>query len=436
MLKSLHRTQGKWKMKIIIQPLKGTRDFYPHLMSRRNWLYGLIRQVSESFGYEEYEGPYLEKIALYAAKSGDELVKEQAFVFPDRGGDMITLRPELTPTLARMIAQKQNELVFPLKWWSFGPFWRYERPQKGRTREFLQWNIDLIGVNNPIADAEVIAIAADFFRKAGLTPDKVKLKINNRKLMDAEIQRIGFTADQKGMVLKLIDRKDKLASDAWEKYVLEKNVTPAQLEDLKSLLADKKLWKKSTELSELFPIIEQMEVGEYVEYDPQVIRGLDYYTGIVFEARDTTGENRAILGGGHYDNLVADVGGTPLPGVGFAMGDVVMSLLLEEQNLFPKQITNPANVLVTIFDTDSTGKSIALNSELQKNGLNSSLFPEQAKLEKQLKFADRSGFRFVLILGPEEDAKGQVMLKDLKNRTQEAVDRKELAAKIKHLLQH
>ena len=422
-------------MKIIIQPLKGTRDFYPHLMSRRNWLNGLIRMVSESFGYEEYEGPYLEKIALYAAKSGDELVKEQAFVFPDRGGDLITLRPELTPTLARMIAQKQNELIFPLKWWSFGPFWRYERPQKGRTREFFQWNIDLIGENSAIADAEIISIAANFFRQAGLTPGDVKLKINNRKLMDEEIQRIGFTRDQMGTVLKLIDRKDKLSPEAWEKYVLEKNVSPAQLEGLKRLLADNELWKKSSELSELFPILDQMKVGEYVEYDPQVIRGLDYYTGTVFEARDTSGENRAILGGGHYDNLVADVGGNPVPGVGFAMGDVVIGLLLEEQNLFPKQIARPAKVLVTIFDKSSTGKSISLNSELQKSGLNTSLYPEQAKLEKQLKFADRSDFRFVLILGPEEDAKGQVMLKDLKNRTQEAIDRKELFARIQHMLE-
>ena len=421
-------------MKQIIQSLKGTRDFYPQLMARRNWLYGLIRQVSESFGYEEYEGPYLEKIALYAAKSGDELVKEQAFVFPDRGGDMITLRPELTPTLARMIAQKQNELVFPLKWWSFGPFWRYERPQKGRTREFFQWNIDLIGVNSPIADAEIISIAANFFRKAGLTPSQVKIKVNNRKLMDAEIQRIGFPADQKGMVLKLIDRKGKLSPDAWEKYTLENGVTPTQLEELKSLLADKELWKKSSELSELFPILTQMGVRDYVEYDPQVIRGLDYYTGTVFEASDTGGEKRAILGGGHYDNLVADVGGTPLPGVGFAMGDVVVSLLLEEQNLFPGQAANPADVLVTIFDLGSTGKSIALDAELRKGGLKTSLYPEPAKLDKQLKFADRSGFRFVLILGPEEDSKGQVTLKDLKNRTQEAVDKKDLVAKIQLLV--
>src|SRR5512147_661045 len=151
-------------MKNIVQAVKGTRDFYPDEMALRTWLYEAIRQVSEAFGYQEYDGPFLEKIDLYAAKSGEELVKEQAFVFPDRGGDLITLRPELTPSLARMVAQKQGELAFPLRWWSFGPFWRYEKPQRGRTREFFQWNIDMLGVNSPEADAELIAICAAFFQ--------------------------------------------------------------------------------------------------------------------------------------------------------------------------------------------------------------------------------------------------------------------------------
>ena len=151
-------------MKNIVQSVKGTRDFYPEQMAVRTWLYQMIRQVSERFGYQEYEGPFIEKIDLYAAKSGEELVNKQSFVFKDRGGDPITLRPELTPTLARMVAQKQNELAFPLRWWSFGPFWRYERPQKGRTREFFQWNIDMIGANTPEADAELLAVCAEFFK--------------------------------------------------------------------------------------------------------------------------------------------------------------------------------------------------------------------------------------------------------------------------------
>ena len=161
-------------MKSIIQPVKGTREFYPRQMEVRRWLYAKIEEVAASFGYEEWDGPFLEKIDLYAAKSGEELVKEQSFVFPDRGGELIALRPELTPSLARMVAQKQNELVYPLRWWSFGPFWRYEKPQKGRSREFFQWNIDLIGIESAEADAELLAICATFLKSTGISPDQVQ----------------------------------------------------------------------------------------------------------------------------------------------------------------------------------------------------------------------------------------------------------------------
>ena len=167
-----------------IPSVKGTRDFYPAEMQVRSWLYQTIRRVSESFGYQEYEGPFLESLDLYAAKSGDELVKKQSFAFTDRGGDWVTLRPELTPTLARMVAQRQRQLVFPLRWWSWGPMWRYEQPQKGRTREFFQWNIDLIGAQSPEADAELIAIGATFLSEMGLAPDHVQILVNNRRLIE------------------------------------------------------------------------------------------------------------------------------------------------------------------------------------------------------------------------------------------------------------
>ncbi len=182
-------------MKAVVQPVKGTRDFYPELMAIRSWLYHTIGEVTASFGYEEYEAPILEKVELYAAKSGEELVNEQAFVFEDRGGDAIALRPELTPSLARMVAQRQRELTFPLHWWSFGPFWRYERPQKGRTREFLQWNTDMIGADSPEADAELVAVCATFFRKVGLSPEQVVLLVNSRRLMDASLSEIGIPAE-------------------------------------------------------------------------------------------------------------------------------------------------------------------------------------------------------------------------------------------------
>jgi histidyl-tRNA synthetase len=272
-------------MKNMISSVKGTREFYPQEMALRSWLYARIRQVSEMYGYQEYDGPFLESIELYAAKSGEELVKEQSFVFPDRGGNLIALRPELTPSLARMVAQKQNELVYPLRWWSFGPFWRYERPQKGRTREFFQWNIDLIGVNTPEADAELVSICANLFANLGLTPKEVKILVNDRRLMDAELSLLGISSAIKPVVSKVIDRRDKMPAEAWEDYAIEKGLSLEQLEGLKKILANKDLYKKSPELIRFFDGVQSLGYQDYVEYDPGVIRGLDYYTGIVLKPK-------------------------------------------------------------------------------------------------------------------------------------------------------
>ena len=181
-------------MKPTIHPVKGTRDFYPEEMALRNYIYATVRKVSESFGYQEWDAPFLEPIDLYAAKSGEELVSQQSFVFPDRSGDLITLRPELTPSLARVVAQRQKQLVYPLRWWSWGPFWRYEKPQKGRTREFFQWNIDLIGVESPEADAEIAAVGAAFFHAVGLGPDSIRILVNDRRLAERQLAEVGVPA--------------------------------------------------------------------------------------------------------------------------------------------------------------------------------------------------------------------------------------------------
>lgn len=420
-------------MKNIVPAVKGTRDFYPEEMGIRTWLYQTLRSVSELYGYQEYEGPILERIDLYAAKSGEELVREQAFVFEDRGGDPITLRPELTPTLARMVAQKQNELAYPLRWWSFGPFWRYERPQKGRTREFFQWNIDLIGVSSPEADAELIAICATFFQRVGLSGNEVKLLVNNRRLMDGELAALGIVGEQRKVVFHLIDRRDKMGLEEWEKYALEQGLSSEQFSGLKQLLGDKELWRKSDELVRAFAALEKMGLMDYVRFDPQIIRGLDYYTGIVFEAKDLDG-GRSILGGGHYDNLVAAVGGDPLPAVGFAMGDVMATIVLGKYGKLPELRHTPAKVLVTVFDAERMLGSIELASRLRQAGINAVCYPEAAKLQKQLKFADRMGARWVLIAGPDEEAAGLVTVKDLETRTQETISREAVAERLGELL--
>ncbi len=414
----------------IIRSIKGTRDFYPDEMARRMWLVDKLRQASEAFGYQQYEGPCLETIDLYAAKSGEELVKEQAFVFPDRGGDPITLRPELTPTLARMIASKQNELVFPARWWSFGPFWRYERPQKGRTREFYQWNIDLIGSDSVQADAELVSVAATFLKLVGLRSDQVQILVNDRRLMDRKLTEIGIGQDKKPEMLRMIDRIDKQPADVWEQNVAELGFSQEQIGKIRELLANRELWRESVELSQLFDFLALNGLGEYVRYEPKIIRGLDYYTGVVFEAHDVKEEFRAILGGGHYANLVGDVGGQPLPGVGFAMGDVVVMLVLEAFGLIPEELTHGETVLVTVFNEELLPDSMRVASELRSMGFGVVL-AEPEKLAKQFKYADRLGLKKALVLGPDELAAGKVVVKDLRTFEQVVVDRDQIIASLK-----
>ncbi len=423
-------------MKKIIQPVKGTRDFYPPEKNVNSWLYQTIREVSESFGYQEYDGPFLEPIDLYAAKSGEELVKEQSFVFPDKSGNLIALRPELTPSLVRMIAQQQQQLVYPLRWWSFGPFWRYESPQKGRGREFFQWNADLIGVDSPEADAELAALMAGFFRKVGLSPDKVKVFVNNRRLMEGELAKLKIPSDKQGEVFRLIDRRGKLTDKDWGAYALEIGLKPAQFEGIKTLLSSDNLWKDSVELTRFFTAVDALGVNDFVEYSPRIIRGLDYYTGTVFEALAvSTDLRRSISGGGRYDNLLADVGGDPLPGVGFAMGDMVISVVLEELGLLPEnRNTTPAKILVTVFDEESLLASYQLGVELRQAGLKVCSYPTPEKLSKQFRYADKIGARIAVILGPDEINNQQVALKDLQTREQTTVSRSGAIDAIRGLL--
>lgn len=412
-----------------IQSVKGTRDFYPEAMAQRAWLYERIRSVARRFGYQEYEGPILEPIALYAAKSGDELVKEQAFVLKDRGGDELAMRPELTPTLARMIAGRQAQIPRPIRWWSYGPFWRYERPQKGRTREFFQWNIDLLGADDPRADAELLAVAATFFREVGLVGDEVVLQVNNRRLMDGCLARIGIEGDGKKSAFRLIDKRDKLAPAAWGSYANELGFSEAQIEALSAILENRELWRDSEELRLLFEILDAYGVREMVQFEPAVIRGLDYYTGTVFEARDREGEFRAILGGGRYDNLVADVGGDPIPGVGFAMGDVVIGLVLQKYGHLPTPRPAPARVLVTFFDAATAEAAIRSAMDLRRAGIDVEIYPEAAKMAKQFRYADQLGIPYAVVIGPDEASQGRLSLKDLATgdqqilTLQEAIDR-------------
>jgi len=422
-------------MKNIIKSVKGTREFYPEQMALRNFIYDKVRYASQIFGYIEWDAPFIETIDLYAAKSGEELVNKQSFVFTDRGGDEVTLRPELTPSLARMIAAKQGELNFPVRWWSFGPFWRYEQPQKGRTREFFQWNIDMLGVDSPEADAELIAVGATFLRSVGLSPERALIYVNNRRLVDSELEALGISVEKQLDTKNLIDRRAKMEPAKWDAYALELGLTQAQLDGLKDILGNFELWRKSYELTRLFAALEVLGVKEYVKFDPNIMRGLLYYTGTVFEAFDTSGSlKRAIFGGGRYDNLLADVGGRPLSGVGFAMGDVVIGIILQEWGLVPEFQPSPAQVLVTVFDESLLLESYKLGAELRNTGLEVMVFPEPTKLQKQFKYADKMKMRVAVTVGPDETEKGLVAVKNLASGEQVIVKREAAADEVRKIL--
>jgi len=423
-------------MKTTIRPVKGTRDFYPEDMAIRNWINKIVREVSQEFGYREFDGPYIESLELYAAKSGDELVKEQSFVFSDRGGDLVALRPELTPSLARMVAQNQNKLIFPLRWWSWGPFWRYERPQKGRSREFFQWNIDLIGAESAAADAEIIAIAAKFLNKTGIKSSEVRILVNNRKLMEDELKGLNFEQGDFSNVFHLIDRRDKMEQATWEEYAESHGINTYQIDGIQGVLENNDLWSKSKYLTELFDIIQVLGVGEYISYSPRIIRGLDYYTSTVFEAWDEYKEFRAILGGGRYDNLVSDVGGEKLPAVGFAMGDIVIRLVLEKYNCIPAEIfSSPASIMVTLFDHETIKPAYEFAQKLRESGLYALCYPEVVKLSKQFRFGDRTGIKLAVIVGPDEIQQKRVSIKDLRTGEQYLVETDKSLELIENLLE-
>jgi histidyl-tRNA synthetase len=421
--------------KIIIPAVKGTREFYPEEMARRNYIYEKVREASQSFGYQEWDAPFIESLELYAAKSGEELVKEQAFTFTDRGGSLVTLRPELTPSLARMVAKKQRQLLYPVRWWSFGPFWRYERPQKGRSREFFQWNIDMLGPDSPEADAELIAVAVTFLRNVGLSPQQARIYVNNRRFMDARFDALDIEPEMRLTVSNLVDRRGKMSAEKWQVYALESGLSQKQLDGLIDLLEDKELWREWDDLVRLFAALDALGVREYVEFDPNIVRGLLYYTGTVFEAFDLSGGvRRALLGGGRYNNLLADVGGDPLSAVGFAMGDVVVGIVLEEKGLLPDFASSPAPVLVTVFSEELLSESLTLSAELRAAGLNVSVYPEAAKIGKQFKFADKMGMKIALVLGADEAESGQVAVKNLTSGEQVKVTRADVPEIVKKML--
>lgn len=418
---------------VSLNPLRGMRDFYPQDFAFHSWLYQKAKETFTVWGFEEYDGPILEPLSLYGAKSSEEIVKKQAYTLKPPGGKKtLVLRPELTPTLARMVAARENELVFPLFWWSFGPFFRHETPQAGRGREFYQINADILGENSPNADAQTIAVACELLKNLGLTSDEVVVLVNDRQYLEAKMDLIGIKKNLWQEIFRLIDKKEKIGQENYEKGLKELGLGSLAIKDLNLALKDRDFSKESASLTEIFSTLGDLGFASWVQFAPSIVRGFDYYTNTVFEAYLKKGSKRALLGGGRYQNLVRQVGGKKeIGGVGFAAGDMILELALRETNRFPRFENLGATVLVTVFNEACFRESIELTRLLRERQIKTELYlnPHHS-LSDQLAYASKKGFPFAAILGEKEIARQKTALKDLKTGQQEELSLDEAVEKI------
>lgn len=413
--------------KLSTQPYKGTRDFYPQEMRLRNRFFGVVRRVLETAAFEEYNGPMLESLDLYAAKSGEEIATKQTYNFVDRGDRRLALRPEMTPTVARMVAAKMNELVFPLKWFSIPNMYRYEAPQRGRLREFWQLNVDIFGCDTYEADLDCISSAIEIMRAFGADETMFTVHINNRRFFNDVIATIaGGDAESAKAVSKVIDRKNKVPREVYERELGELGLNAdqiAKIDALYSMTVEEAtaLCPDSVgagELLSLFSMLKKADLDRYCVFDFGIIRGLDYYTGTVFEVFDNAPENnRAMFGGGRYDNLVGlFVKNAKVSGVGYGMGDVTLENFLVTHGLVPDFGEDCVRVLVTRFDDVPYEAYLGLVSGLHRAGIPATVYLGAKKYGKQLEYAIKGGFTHTLTMGGDEYARHTVHLKNLATR--------------------
>lgn len=410
------------------QNVKGMRDFYPEAWMGQLWLSDIFLENGRLFGYSEYEAPLLENINLYLEKSSQELLEKQTFIVNDRGSDRLVLRPELTPSLARLVATRENELSFPLRWQSWGRFWRYEQPQRGRGREFFQWNIDLIGVDSPASDAEILTIAATTLKNLNLSPDDVQIRINDRESLQNYLsKKLSLDQNQYKKLLQAVDKIDKMDTKSFENWLKDLSFSEKQISQLPTLL--KTVPKNfSPRLEQSLSLIPK-DLMNYFTIDLKIVRGLDYYTGLVFETWATTSTiKRSLFGGGRYNNLTQQVGGKKnLPGVGFAVGDMSTFELLKDLNKLPQINPNPSSLFITTFSNQTYQNSLNLATFLRNNQINTTLnLDPNLKLGQQFKYAAKNNFDYVIVLGPEEIDKKQVTLKNLKSGEQKSLSQDDL----------
>lgn len=398
----------------LAQSIRGARDLYPQELATRNFIFNTWRSVAKSFGYEEIDGPILESFDLFAAKSGEELVNQQMYTLEDRDGKKLGVRPELTPTYSRMIANKQGELTFPLRWTMFGNVWRYEKPQSGRSRDFWQWEVNTVGGDETITDAEILALMVTALQKLNITSQEVVIRINDRRYIQQKLSELGVSGELYPKVLRIIDRKEKIDSDEFDDSLSELGLNSDQVLRINELLSSTDI-SSSENLTALFKALDAYGVKDYVKFDPTIVRGLTYYTGTVFECFAKVGElKRSIFGGGRFNDLIETFGGGKVGAVGFAISDVVIMELLKQLNKLPVVKPVPTQVLATIFSPQFSSSSISFCSKLRDAGVNTELYPDPgAKLEKQLKYANKKGIPFVAILGENEIRDSKVTLKNM-----------------------
>jgi histidyl-tRNA synthetase len=426
--------------------LPGFRDFYPSDLAIRTHILRTWRTVAGRYGFEEYDGPPLEPLELYTAKSGDEIVG-QLYAFTDKGGREVAMRPEMTPTLARMVAARANGLKKPIRWFSIPQLFRYERQQRGRLREHFQFNCDLIGEPGPLADAEIIALAVDVMRAFGLGPTDVRVRLSDRRVLRALLLGSGVGEGQLPAAFQAVDKIERMDRPALTAQLADGGITGPPVDRIFAIAALRGLPAVQAALAavpegaaagrplgEVVAALEAMGLGQFVEVDLTIVRGLAYYTGTVFELFDAGRRLRAICGGGRYDQLLEALGGVDLPALGFGMGDVVLGELLRDRGLVPTDGSSIDVFLAAITEEDVSAV-LSLAHELREAGVRTEFALGAQPVGRQLKLADARHARLAVVIGPDDRARGEVMVKDLRGKGQEAVSRERAVARVWEMMQ-
>lgn len=424
------------------QPYKGAKDYYPEDMRVRNYIFSVWKSVCESFGYELYDAPLLEPLEVYAAKTGQEIVNEQTYQFTDRGGRNVAIRPEMTPSVSRMVAARRQELGYPARWYNIAQYMRYERPQRGREREFWQLNADIFGVAGVNADAEIITMADRIMKKFGADKKMYSIRINNRRMINLMMSEyLGLDVVQSQMMIKLFDRKDKLPPEEFEQQArdifgeekhfegmnkISKLLAATSMAGLPKELLDS---ESVREVQELFTLLHEAGV-ENAAFDISLMRGFDYYTGMVFEVFDNHPENRrAMFGGGRYDGLVGLFGAEPIPTVGFAPGLTMTELFLEAHGLMPSFVSTTDVYMVVLGDVHRAARKLA--DQLREEGVRVALDMTGRKLDKQIKTAVKQRVNYLLFVGQQEVDNEIYKLKDVADESEQELSLERIVSTVK-----